>query len=120
MGPINAEGLRFLDELGDKGNFFSGDHRESSFLFQRFSVLVQRFNMVAFRSTFAHLLHALDALVILKNSLSMPRLLYALRTSDCLDHPLLLKFDTTLRSSLSGILKIDFDDNQLLQATLPM
>ena len=42
-------------------------------------------------------LHAHDTLVILKNSLSMPRLLYLLRTSDCHDYPLLLKFDATFR-----------------------
>ena len=34
-------------------------------------------------------LQAHDALVLLNNSLSMPRLLYTLRTSDCHDHPLL-------------------------------
>ena len=51
-GPINAEGLRFLYELGDRLVSVSGDPRESSFLLQRLSVLVQRFNMVAFRGTF--------------------------------------------------------------------
>ena len=38
------------------------------------------------------LLHAHDALVLPKNSLSTPRLLYTLRTSDCRDHPLLSRF----------------------------
>ena len=52
MGPINAEGSRFFYELGDRPNSVSGDPRESSFLFQRLSALVQRFNMVAFRGTF--------------------------------------------------------------------
>ena len=33
------------------------------------------------------LLHAHDALVILKNSLTMPKLLYTIRTSDCSDKP---------------------------------
>ena len=45
------------------------------------------------------LLHAHDALVLLKNSLSMPRLLYTLRTSDCRDHPLLDRKSTRLNSS---------------------
>ena len=49
------------------------------------------------------LLHAHDALVLLKNSLSMPRLLYILRTSECHCHPLLVKFDDTLRAGLSSI-----------------
>ena len=57
-----------------------------------------------------NLLHAHDALVILKNSLNMPHLLYMLSMSDCHDYPLLPKFDATLRSGLSGILNIDFDN----------
>ena len=52
MGPINADGLRFLYDLGDRLVSVSGDPKESSFLFQRLSVLVQRFNIVAFRGTF--------------------------------------------------------------------
>ena len=52
MGSINAEGPRFLYELGDRLVFASSDKRKSSFLFQRLSVLVQLFNMVAFRGTF--------------------------------------------------------------------
>ena len=65
-------------------------------------------------------LQAHAALVLLKNSLSMPRLLYTLRTSDCHDHPLLTRFDTILREGLSFILNVDFDDTQWLQATLPV
>ena len=52
MEPITAEGLRFLYELVDRLIAVSGDPRELSFLFQRLSVLVQRFNMVVFRGTF--------------------------------------------------------------------
>ena len=65
-------------------------------------------------------LQAHDALVLLRNSLSMPHLLYTLRTSDCHDHPLLTRFDTILREGLSLILNVDFDDTQWLQATLPV
>ena len=42
MGPIKAEGLCFLYELGERLVSVSGDPREASFLFQRLSVLVQR------------------------------------------------------------------------------
>ena len=42
-------------------------------------------------------LQARDALVLLNNSLSTPRLLYTSRSSDCHDHPLLTRFDTILR-----------------------
>jgi len=44
------------------------------------------------------LLHSHDALVILKNSLAIPKLLYLLRTSNCGDNPLLRKLDEALRS----------------------
>ena len=40
------------------------------------------------------LLRAHDALVLLKNSISIPKLLYLLRTSNCYNHPLVLQFDT--------------------------
>ena len=63
-------------------------------------------------------LQAHDALVLLKNSISMPRLLYTLRTSDCHDHPLLTRFDTMLREGLSLILNVNFDDTKWLQASL--
>ena len=51
------------------------------------------------------LVHSHDALVLLKNSLSMPKLLYLLRTADCSDNPLLATFDNILISGLSSILK---------------
>ena len=47
------------------------------------------------------LLQAHDALVILKNSLAIPKLLYLLRTSDCGVNPLLSEFDNTLRLGLT-------------------
>ena len=43
LGHINAEGLRFLDQIGDRLSAVKGESRESSFLYQRLSVLVQRF-----------------------------------------------------------------------------
>ena len=66
------------------------------------------------------LLHAHAALVLLKNSLSMPRSLYIFRIFDCHCHPLLVKFDDTLRAGLPSILNMDFGDTQWLQATLPV
>ena len=65
-------------------------------------------------------LQAHDALVILKNSLAMPKLLYLLRTSECGDNPLLSQFDNTLRSGLSKILNVDLNEDQWLQSTLPV
>ena len=46
-GPVNRDALQFLGELGS-GQLVetTGDVRASSFLFQRISVVVQRFNSV--------------------------------------------------------------------------
>jgi len=66
------------------------------------------------------LFHAHDALMILKNSLAMPKLLYTIRTSDCFENPLLMCFDDTLRTGLSRILKVDLSNGQWLQASLPV
>ena len=53
---------------------------------------------------------------ILKNSLSMPKLLYLHRTSDCSDNTH-SQFD---RSGLFAVLNVDINDTQWLQATLPV
>ena len=52
LGSVNAGGLRFLNQIADRLSGVSGDTRESSFLYQRLSVIVQRFNMIAFRGSF--------------------------------------------------------------------
>ena len=52
------------------------------------------------------LLPAHDALVLLRNSLAMPKLLYTLRTSPCAGNPLLTKFDETLQDGLCSILNV--------------
>jgi len=57
-------------------------------------------------------LHTHDALVILKNSLAIPKLLYLLRTSECCDNPLLSQFDATLRTGLTKILNVDLNEDQ--------
>jgi hypothetical protein len=53
LGPINQTGVEFLVELGHRLEMTSHDARERSFLFQRLSITVQRFNVVAFRGCFA-------------------------------------------------------------------
>ena len=58
------------------------------------------------------LLSAHDALVLLCNSLAMPKLLYTLRTSPCAGNPLLTKFDETLRDGLSAIPNVQLTDDQ--------
>ena len=67
----------------------------------------------------AHL-QAHDALVILKNNLAIPNLLYLLRTSECDGNPLLRRCDDTLHTGLINILNVDLNDDKWLQASLPV
>lgn len=52
LGPINSSAIHFLHSLGKRIATASGDPRETTFLFQRLSITLQRFNSVAFRETF--------------------------------------------------------------------
>ena len=52
MGPINQEGFAFFEELGNRIAKISEDSRERTFLHQRISIIIQRFNSIAFRRTF--------------------------------------------------------------------
>jgi len=54
MGAINKDGMDFLSDLGKRITQSTDDHRESTFLFQRLSMLIQRYNTVAVLGTFAH------------------------------------------------------------------
>src|SRR5688572_20863851 len=59
MGPLNSKAISFLTELGRRISLVSGDNRECSFLFQRISVAIQRFNCICFKGTFI-MTHDLD------------------------------------------------------------
>ena len=52
MGPLGHEASEFLTELGRPLSVIIDDARETSHLFQRVSVLIQRYNAVAFRGSF--------------------------------------------------------------------
>ena len=52
MGPINQVGQDFISELGRRISSSTDDPRETSFLFQRLSVAIQRFNSVSFTYSF--------------------------------------------------------------------
>ena len=54
LRPINSEGLSFLRELGGRLSTATRDPRETSFLFQRVSVCMQRANAIAFRGSFSN------------------------------------------------------------------
>jgi len=53
MGAINSDGITFLDDLGRRITKVTDDNREKAFLYQRLSVLIQRYNAVAILGTFA-------------------------------------------------------------------
>ena len=53
LGPINVKGVEFLQELGHRLAEISDDNRQTSFLFQRISITLQRFNAITFADTFA-------------------------------------------------------------------
>jgi len=46
LGPLNTSSCQLFGNLGRKISLSSGDDREGAFLFQRVSVIVQRFNAV--------------------------------------------------------------------------
>ena len=56
-GPLNCKALQFLSALGHRISVKTSDPRETSFLYQRISVAVQRFNAIcifdSFRNVFA-------------------------------------------------------------------
>ena len=65
-------------------------------------------------------LNAHDSLVILKHSLSLPKLLFHLRCTYTADHPALSVLDGKLRDLMGRILNVDLSDQQWIQATLPV
>lgn len=66
------------------------------------------------------LISAHDALLLLKSSLSIPKLAHVFRASPCSGHPMLSTIDALLRSSVSYIANADLSDNQWSQASLPV
>lgn len=66
------------------------------------------------------LLASHDALLILKYSISAPKLLYTLRCSPCSGHTGLVEFDRLLRVALSSVTNVEIDDLAWVQAGLPV
>jgi len=46
LGVFNASARHLLNDLGTRSSLNSGESRETSFLYQRISILVKRFNAV--------------------------------------------------------------------------
>jgi len=80
---------------------------------------VHRNNLEIAGSRLAYL-NAHDALVILKNSLSLPKMLYHLRCTYSGDHPSLPVIDAMLRDLVCQILNVNLSDLQWDQASLPV
>ena len=51
-GSINSSGLDFLIDVGRRLSAVSGDVRETSYLFKRLSIIVQRFNSALIHESF--------------------------------------------------------------------
>ena len=54
LAAINNVGMDFRSDLGRRITQSTDDHRESAFLFQRLSMLIQRYNALAVLGTFIH------------------------------------------------------------------
>ena len=52
IGPINSSGAEFIKALGKRIRAMTGEPRETSFLWQRISVAIQRFNGISLQGTF--------------------------------------------------------------------
>jgi hypothetical protein len=52
LGPMNKEGEEFVSILGKRLAAVSGDKREPTFLRQRLSICLQRYNSVCVKGTF--------------------------------------------------------------------
>jgi hypothetical protein len=64
------------------------------------------------------LLNAHDAMFLLKNRFSIPKLLYLLRCAACYNSQLISEYDDVIRGTLNSILNIDMSDVIWKQATL--
>ena len=52
LGPMNSSAVDLLGEIARRMASISGESREPLFLFQRLSICLQRYNLLAFRGTF--------------------------------------------------------------------
>ena len=52
LGPINMSGCAYLSKLGRKFPDQSGNEKETSFLFQRLSILIQCYSAILMHNSF--------------------------------------------------------------------
>jgi len=53
LGPINEDGQSLFNNIGRRLSEISGDPRESAFLYQRVSIILQRCNAISFAGSFS-------------------------------------------------------------------
>ena len=53
LGPLNSSAVEFITELGRRISFSSSEPREITFLFQRLSTVIQRFDALCLKESFA-------------------------------------------------------------------
>jgi hypothetical protein len=84
-------------------------------------VLTSKLESLKLMSKRLELLDAHDAMYLLKNCYSLPKLNYFLRASPCfLNEDLLLEYDQTIRESLVTILNIKLEGASNIQYSLPV
>jgi len=66
------------------------------------------------------LINAHDALFLLKNCFSIPKLTYTLRSAPCYTSQLLSEYDDVIRSTLQHIMNVALSDDVWSQATMPV
>ena len=66
------------------------------------------------------LLHSHDALCLLRNAFSLPKLLYILRTAPCFASSILVDLDRLQRVLLESICNVSLSDEAWFQASLPV
>jgi len=67
-----------------------------------------------------HYLQLHDSLYLLKNVFTIPKLMYLLRTAPCFKSIELINYDIALRDSLSILLNVKLEDDNWMQASLPV
>ena len=60
FGPLNDSASEFITEIGRRTSMITEEKREISFLRQRISMALQRFNAVCFRGSFTDVDDAVD------------------------------------------------------------
>ena len=53
LGPINREAISFIEAVGKLRKDITVELRETQFLFQRLSILIQKFNAISFHGSFS-------------------------------------------------------------------